>query len=70
MIFWDILFGTFHLPKGKRADENIGVRGMPEFPKSWSGLMLVPFTYGSLKREARLPERTEALEVHYAEQSG
>jgi len=42
-IVWDILFGTFHLPRGQRPSEDIGVGGIPDYPQSWLGLMLAPF---------------------------
>ena len=52
VIFWDILFGTFHLPKGETPSDDIGINGMPNYPKTFLGLMLAPFTYGKIKREA------------------
>jgi len=52
VIFWDILFGTFHLPKGKTPGDDIGINGMPNYPKTFLGLMLAPFTYGKIKKEA------------------
>ena len=52
VIFWDILFGTFHLPKGKQPSDDIGIDGMPNFPKSFVGLMFAPFVFGRLKKEA------------------
>ncbi len=52
VIFWDILFGTFYLPKGKIPSDDIGVHGMPNYPKTFTGLMLAPFTYGKIKKEA------------------
>lgn len=52
VIFWDILFGTFYLPKGKTPSDEIGIGGMPNFPNTFVGLMLAPFTYGQIKQEA------------------
>lgn len=52
VIIWDILFGTFYLPKGQEPSDDIGVAGMPNYPQTWLGLMLAPFTYRKLKREA------------------
>ncbi|MEM6631983.1 MAG: sterol desaturase family protein [Bacteroidota bacterium] len=54
VIFWDILFGTFHLPKGEQPSDDIGINGMPNYPQTFIGLMLAPFTYGKLKKEAEL----------------
>ncbi len=52
VIFWDILFGTFHLPKGETPSDDIGIANIPNYPQTFVGLMLAPFTYGQLKREA------------------
>ncbi len=52
VIFWDILFGTFYLPKGQQPSDDIGIGDMPNYPKTFIGLMLAPFTYDSLKKEA------------------
>jgi ornithine lipid hydroxylase len=52
VIFWDILFGTFYLPKGQQPSDEIGITDMPNYPKTWLGLMLAPFTYGQIKKEA------------------
>lgn len=52
VIFWDILFGTFYLPKGETPSDEIGIGGMPNYPQTFIGLMLAPFTYGKIKREA------------------
>lgn len=53
VIIWDILFGTFYMPKGQQPSDDIGVADMPNYPKTWVGLMLAPFTYGKLKQEAK-----------------
>ena len=39
--FWDVMFGTFYMPKGK-LPENYGVDD-PNFPKDFIGQMIVPF---------------------------
>ena len=51
VIFWDLLFGTFYLPKGEEPSDEIGIEEMPNYPKDFLGLMLAPFTYGKLKKE-------------------
>ncbi|WP_282136552.1 sterol desaturase family protein [Seonamhaeicola maritimus] len=61
VIFWDILFGTFYLPKGKTPSDDIGVGGMPNYPQTFLGLMLAPFNYRKIKREA---EAIEARKVN------
>ncbi len=56
VIFWDILFGTFHLPKGETPSDDIGIDGMPNYPQTFLGLMLAPFNYRKIKREAEAIE--------------
>jgi ornithine lipid hydroxylase len=50
IILWDHLFGTFHLPKGQRPSDDIGVGGIPDFPQSWLGLTLAPFNNALWRR--------------------
>ncbi len=42
-IVWDILFGTFHKPKGERPIDKIGIGSSPDYPQTWAGLMIAPF---------------------------
>ena len=65
VIFWDILFGTFYLPKGEEPSDEIGIEEMPNYPKTWLGLMCAPFIYGKLKREAEAM-REPKVENHTA----
>lgn len=51
-IVWDLLFGTFHLPRGQRPSDDIGIGALPDYPQSWLGLMLAPFD-NRLWRRAR-----------------
>jgi sterol desaturase/sphingolipid hydroxylase (fatty acid hydroxylase superfamily) len=46
-VFWDILFGTFYMPKG-RVPENFGIP--EEFPKDIVGQILHPFARAFGKR--------------------
>lgn len=59
VIIWDLLFGTFYLPKGKQPSDEIGLADMPNYPQTWIGLMLAPFTYGRLKQEAQKISNTK-----------
>jgi ornithine lipid hydroxylase len=59
VIFWDILFNTFYLPKGEEPSDEIGIEEMPNYPKSFVGLMFAPFTYGRLKKEAGIIRKSE-----------
>jgi hypothetical protein len=52
VIIWDLLFGTFYLPKGKQPSDDIGIAEMPNYPQNWIGLMLAPFTFNKIKKEA------------------
>ncbi len=66
VIFWDILFGTFYLPKGQQPSDDIGIEEMPNYPKSFFGLLFAPFTYGQLKKEAVELEKSK-LEMKLGE---
>lgn len=44
-IVWDILFGTFCNPRRNRPSDDIGLADMPNFPRSYFGLMLAPFIW-------------------------
>jgi sterol desaturase/sphingolipid hydroxylase (fatty acid hydroxylase superfamily) len=47
-VFWDILFGTFYMPKG-RMPQNFGI---PEqFPKDFIGQLIHPFARAFGKKE-------------------
>jgi len=49
-VFWDMLFGTFYMPKGRKP-ENFGI---PEaFPKDFLGQLVHPFarSFGKRRRE-------------------
>lgn len=64
VIIWDLLFGTFYLPKGKQPSDVIGLAKMPNYPQTWVGLMLAPFTYGKIKQEAeRMGSGEEATDT-------
>lgn len=53
IMLWDHLFGTFYLPKGRRPTEDIGVGGMPDYPQTWTGLMMAPFRIEMWREKAR-----------------
>jgi ornithine lipid hydroxylase len=52
VIIWDLLFGTFYLPKGQEPSDEIGIEELPNYPKDYLGIMLAPFTYSKIKKEA------------------
>jgi len=53
VILWDLLFGTFHMPKGKKPSDDIGLADLPNYPQHWVGLMFAPFRFNSLKSDAQ-----------------
>lgn len=63
VIIWDHLFGTFYMPKGEQPSDDIGIGGMPNYPKTFVGLMLAPFTYGSIKKEAESIAKNDSREL-------
>jgi sterol desaturase/sphingolipid hydroxylase (fatty acid hydroxylase superfamily) len=61
VIIWDILFGTFYLPKGQRPSEDIGIGDVINYPRSFVGLMLAPFNHGSLQKQAQASVKASQL---------
>ena len=59
VIIWDLLFGTFYLPKGKKPSDDIGV-DLPNYPNTFAGLMMAPFNYHKIKKAAASPGLEEA----------
>ncbi len=45
ILFWDIVFGTVHWPRDRDASEEIGVSGLPGFPRDYIGQLAVPFRW-------------------------
>ena len=45
LIVWDIVFGTRMLPGDRRPPTEVGVEGMPDFPKGFWGQIMVPFRW-------------------------
>jgi sterol desaturase/sphingolipid hydroxylase (fatty acid hydroxylase superfamily) len=48
-VFWDMLFGTYYMPKGRKP-ENFGIP--EEFPKDFVGQLVHPFTRALRPRNA------------------
>jgi len=69
VIFWDLLFGTFYLPKGQQPGDDIGIGDLPNYPKSFMGLMFAPFTYNRIKKEAQLGVTLEPDDLDYPEKN-
>ncbi|MEE8311232.1 MAG: sterol desaturase family protein [Candidatus Binatia bacterium] len=49
LIVWDLLFGTFFLPKDRQPPEDIGLADLPAFPRTFAGQMLVPLRWRRIK---------------------
>jgi sterol desaturase/sphingolipid hydroxylase (fatty acid hydroxylase superfamily) len=48
LIVWDVVFRTYFLPRDRRPPLDIGVAGMPAFPRDYLGQMLSPLRWKSL----------------------
>ncbi len=49
LIVWDLAFGTFFFPRGRRPPVDVGVAEMPGFPQGYWGQLLSPFRWESLR---------------------
>jgi len=56
-VFWDLLFGTFYMPKG-RVPENFGIP--EEFPQDFVGQLVHPFAR-ALRRKEKQPAEAPSL---------
>jgi sterol desaturase/sphingolipid hydroxylase (fatty acid hydroxylase superfamily) len=45
LIIWDLVFGTFSLPRDRRAPAEIGIAGMPAFPTGYLEQLATPFRW-------------------------
>lgn len=52
LILWDLVFGTFFLPRDRRAPAGIGIHAMPSFPADYLGQILSPLRWKRLQRAA------------------
>lgn len=49
IIFWDLVFGTFNLPKDREHQpDDLGLVDMPRFPQNYLGQLAAPFRWGRL----------------------
>lgn len=49
IIVWDLVFGTYFLPRDRQPPVDIGVSGMPGFPQDYWGQILSPWRWRSLQ---------------------
>jgi len=55
VIIWDLLFGTFYLPKGEQPSDDIGLGDVVDYPRSFAGLMLAPFNHHRFRKTPQAP---------------
>ena len=53
VIIWDLVFGTFYLPKDREPPVDIGLPDLPAFPDTFWHQLASPFTWRRIKRESR-----------------
>jgi len=65
LIVWDLLFGTFHLPGGRKPPVDLGIGDLPGFPCAYPAQLAVPFRWRRVKQGAAgssRPPSTSPLE--------
>ena len=48
---WDVVFGTWFLPRDRPPPEKPGIGDMPDFPRGYLGQFLAPFRWRRLRRD-------------------
>jgi sterol desaturase/sphingolipid hydroxylase (fatty acid hydroxylase superfamily) len=54
LIVWDLVFGTFFLPRDRQPPSAIGIGSMPAFPSRYLAQLASPFRWKELKETASL----------------
>jgi len=52
LIVWDLVFGTFYLPRDREPPTAIGVADLPRFPRGYLAQLAAPFRWTRVQREA------------------
>lgn len=52
VIIWDLIFGTFYLPKDREPPVDIGIPNLSAFPDTFWHQLVSPFTWRRIKRES------------------
>lgn len=52
LIVWDLVFGTFFLPRDREPPEAIGIAGLPDFPRGYLAQLAAPFRWARLRAGA------------------
>jgi sterol desaturase/sphingolipid hydroxylase (fatty acid hydroxylase superfamily) len=50
LIVWDLVFGTFFLPRDREPPEAIGIADMTDFPRGYLAQLAAPFRWARLPR--------------------
>jgi sterol desaturase/sphingolipid hydroxylase (fatty acid hydroxylase superfamily) len=54
LIIWDLVFGTFYLPRDREPPVAIGIADLPDFPTRYLAQIVAPFRWRRI-RESRAP---------------
>jgi sterol desaturase/sphingolipid hydroxylase (fatty acid hydroxylase superfamily) len=49
LIVWDLVFGTFFLPRDREPPEAIGIADLPDFPPGYLAQLAAPFRWARLR---------------------
>jgi sterol desaturase/sphingolipid hydroxylase (fatty acid hydroxylase superfamily) len=52
LIVWDLVFGTFFLPRDREPPDAIGIADMPDFPRGYLAQLAAPFQWARLRATA------------------
>jgi sterol desaturase/sphingolipid hydroxylase (fatty acid hydroxylase superfamily) len=52
LIVWDLVFGTFFLPRDRPGPAAIGIHGLPGYPVGYLAQLAAPFRWARTRREA------------------
>jgi len=55
LIVWDVVFGTRYLPDARRPPIDVGIDGIPGFPRDYLGQLTVPFRWRELHTTSPRP---------------
>ena len=49
LIVWDLVFGTYFLPRDRTPPEDIGLADLPDFPTTFFGQLLAPLRWKKIR---------------------
>lgn len=58
LILWDLVFGTFFLPRDREPPSAIGIPAMPRFPTNYLAQLASPFRWQQVQRESAGDDRS------------